>query len=106
MSRKPECASADVVEGRDRHGDAKAGAAVTSEVLFETRQNGNNQSQCLVFAWVEAQPRKNGQVFTCDDVAGVDEAKEDLQEIVEFLRDPHLVGAVVVWLAVTVALIA
>ena len=24
-----------------------------------------------------------------DDVAGVDEAKEDLQEVVEFLRDPH-----------------
>lgn len=26
---------------------------------------------------------------TFEDVAGVDEAKEDLQEIVEFLRDPH-----------------
>jgi cell division protease FtsH len=26
---------------------------------------------------------------TYDDVAGVDEAKEDLQEIVEFLRDPQ-----------------
>jgi cell division protease FtsH len=26
---------------------------------------------------------------TFDDVAGIDEAKEDLQEIVEFLRDPH-----------------
>jgi ATP-dependent Zn protease len=26
---------------------------------------------------------------TFDDVAGVDEAKEDLQEIVEFLRDPQ-----------------
>ncbi len=27
--------------------------------------------------------------MTFEDVAGVDEAKEDLQEIVEFLRDPH-----------------
>ena len=27
--------------------------------------------------------------FTFEDVAGVDEAKEDLQEIVEFLRDPQ-----------------
>ncbi len=26
---------------------------------------------------------------TFEDVAGVDEAKEDLQEVVEFLRDPH-----------------
>jgi cell division protease FtsH len=26
---------------------------------------------------------------TFEDVAGVDEAKEDLQEIVEFLRDPQ-----------------
>jgi len=61
----------------DDYGDARAGAAVTSEVLFETRQNGNNQSQCLVFAWVEAQPRKNGQVFSCDDVAGVEKWKTD-----------------------------
>ena len=32
----------------------------------------------------EEQSRK-----TFEDVAGVDEAKEDLQEVVEFLRDPH-----------------
>ena len=31
---------------------------------------------------------RHGRV-TFDDVAGVDEAKEDLQEIVEFLRDPQ-----------------
>ena len=30
---------------------------------------------------------RHGRV-TFDDVAGVDEAKEDLQEIVEFLKDP------------------
>ena len=28
-------------------------------------------------------------IKTFDDVAGVDEAKEDLQEVVEFLQDPH-----------------
>ena len=61
----------------DDYGDAKAGAAVTSEVALETRQGGSNQSQCLVFAWVEGTPRKNAQVFTCDDVAGVEKWKTD-----------------------------
>lgn len=61
----------------DDYGDAKAGAAVTSEVVLETRQGGSNQSQCLVFAWVEGTPRKNTQVFTCDDVAGVEKWKTD-----------------------------
>ena len=31
---------------------------------------------------------KHGKV-TFDDVAGIDEAREELQEIVEFLKDPH-----------------
>jgi cell division protease FtsH len=35
----------------------------------------------------QAADRAHGRV-TFDDVAGVDEAKQDLQEIVEFLRDP------------------
>ena len=43
----------------DDYGDAKAGAAVASEVLIETKKGASNQSQCLVFAWVEGTPRKN-----------------------------------------------
>ena len=61
----------------DDYGDAKAGAAVASEVLIETKKGASNQSQCLVFAWVEGNPRKNAQVFSCDDVAGVEKWKTD-----------------------------
>jgi peptidoglycan hydrolase-like protein with peptidoglycan-binding domain len=61
----------------DDYGDAKVGAAVTSEILLETKQDASSQSQCLVFAWVEGNPRKNTQAFSCDDVAGVEKWKTD-----------------------------
>ena len=61
----------------DDYGEAKVGAAVASEILLETKQDGNNQSQCLVFAWVEGNPRKNTQAFSCDDVAAVEKWKTD-----------------------------
>ncbi len=61
----------------DDYGDAKVGAAVTSEILLETKQDGSSQSQCLVFAWVEGNPRKNTQAFSCDDVAAVEKWKTD-----------------------------
>jgi hypothetical protein len=61
----------------DDYGDAKVGAAVASQVLLETRQDGTGQSQCLVFAWVEGNPRKNTQAFSCDDIAGVEKWKTD-----------------------------
>lgn len=61
----------------DDYGDAKVGAAVASEVLFETKQGSTNQSHCLVFTWIEGNPRKNAQVFSCDDIAGVEKWKTD-----------------------------
>ncbi len=61
----------------DDYGDARAGAAVASEVLLETKKGASNQSHCLVFAWIEGTPRKNPQVFSCDDVAGVEKWKTD-----------------------------
>jgi len=61
----------------DDYGDAKGGPAVTSEMLIESKKDASSQSQCLVFAWIEASPRKNTQVFSCDDVAGVEKWKTD-----------------------------
>jgi hypothetical protein len=61
----------------DDYGDAKVGAAVASEVLFETKQGSTNQSHCLVFTWIEGNPRKNAQAFSCDDIAGVEKWKTD-----------------------------
>ncbi len=61
----------------DDYGDAKAGAATTTEVKFETKQGDKTYGQCLVFAWIEGAPRKNPQAFTCDDVAAVEKWKTD-----------------------------
>ena len=67
----------DIKPAVDDYGDAKAGAAVASEVLIETTKDGSKQSQCLVFTWIEGSPRKNTQTFSCDDVAGVEKWKTD-----------------------------
>ena len=67
----------DITPAIDDYGDAKAGAATTTEVKFETRQDGKTYGQCLVFAWVDGTPRKNPQAFTCDEVAAVEKWKTD-----------------------------
>ena len=67
----------DIKPAVEDYGDAKAGAAATAEVSFETKQGDKSTSQCLVFAWVEASPRKNAQAFSCDDVAAVEKWKTD-----------------------------
>jgi peptidoglycan hydrolase-like protein with peptidoglycan-binding domain len=61
----------------DDYGDAKAGAAVTSEVLIESKKDTSSLPHCLVFAWIEGNPRKNAQTFSCDDVSGVEKWKTD-----------------------------
>jgi len=61
----------------DDYGDAKGGAAVSSEVLIESKKDGNSQSHCMVFAWIEGSPRRNAQAFSCDDVAAVEKWKTD-----------------------------
>ena len=58
--------------------------------IFFMRQMQSGGGRAMGFGKSRAKmlTEKQGRV-TFDDVAGVDEAKEDLQEIVEFLRDPH-----------------
>ncbi len=67
----------DIVPAIDDYGDAKAGAAATAEIGFETRQGAATFRQCLVFAWIEGSPRRNAQAFSCDDVAAVEKWKTE-----------------------------
>jgi peptidoglycan hydrolase-like protein with peptidoglycan-binding domain len=68
----------DIAPAVEDYGDAKPGAAATAEVKLETRQGDKSVPHCLVFAWIEGNPRKNTQAFTCDDVAAVEKWKTDL----------------------------
>jgi len=61
----------------DDYGEAKAGEATSTEVEFETKQGDKTYTQCLMFAWVEGNPRKNTLAFDCDDVAGLEKWKTD-----------------------------
>ncbi|MFM9973830.1 MAG: ATP-dependent zinc metalloprotease FtsH [Beijerinckiaceae bacterium] len=58
--------------------------------IFMSRQMQNGARGAMGFGKSKAKllTEAHGRV-TFDDVAGIDEAKEDLQEIVEFLRDPQ-----------------
>ncbi len=58
--------------------------------IFFIRQMQQGSGKAMGFGKSKAKllTEKQGRV-TFDDVAGVDEAKEDLVEIVDFLRDPH-----------------
>ncbi len=67
----------DIKPAVEDYGDAKAGAAATAEVSFETKQGDKSASQCLVFAWIEGSPRRNTQAFSCDDIAAVEKWKTD-----------------------------
>src|SRR4029079_6800332 len=57
--------------------------------LFFLRQMQSGTGRAMGFGKSKARllTEKHGRV-TFDDVAGIDEAKEELQEIVEFLNDP------------------
>ena len=58
--------------------------------IFVVRQTQSSGSQALSFG--RSRARRNpetGPKYTFDDVAGVDEAKSELMEVVEFLKNPR-----------------
>ncbi len=58
--------------------------------IFIMRQMQVGSTKAMSFGRSRAKPMVEGQLkVTFNDVAGVDEAKEELQEIIEFLRDPQ-----------------
>lgn len=59
-------------------------------IFFMRQMQGGGRGGAMGFGKSKAKllTEEHGRV-TFDDVAGVDEAKEDLEEIVEFLRDPQ-----------------
>ncbi|MGR3443098.1 MAG: ATP-dependent metallopeptidase FtsH/Yme1/Tma family protein, partial [Thalassococcus profundi] len=59
-------------------------------IYFMNRMQGGGKGGAMGFGKSKAKllTEKHGRV-TFDDVAGIDEAKEELEEIVEFLRNPQ-----------------
>jgi cell division protease FtsH len=57
-------------------------------VLRQMQKGGGSGAMGFGKSKAKMLTEKHGRV-TFDDVAGIDEAREELQEIVEFLKDPH-----------------
>ncbi len=59
--------------------------------IYLMRQMQSGGGRALSFGKSKARllSTEQGQKVTFEDVAGIDEAKEELQEIIDFLKDPH-----------------
>lgn len=56
--------------------------------IMMMRQTGAGGSKAMSFGKAKVKPLQDGRKVTFDDVAGADEEKEELVEIVEFLKAP------------------
>jgi cell division protease FtsH len=66
------------------------GLLVVGLIFFMLRQAQGSNNQALSFGKSRARMFTGDQpTVTFDDVAGVDESKEELQEVVEFLQEPE-----------------
>jgi ATP-dependent metalloprotease len=65
----------------------RAGLFVAIASYFLSQQSSDSKMMSL-FGLEEIQPTRIREAITFDDVQGCDEAKEELLEIVQFLKDP------------------
>ncbi|MEG1779028.1 MAG: AAA family ATPase, partial [Oscillospiraceae bacterium] len=61
--------------------------------IMMMRQSGGGGGKISSFGKVKPKPAEDGRRVTFDDVAGADEEKEELVEIIEFLKSPSKFNA-------------
>lgn len=76
-ARAEGLAIGEVTAAIDDYGDGKAGAAVVAVATIETKQGDSSRPRCLVFAWIDGNPRRDTRSFSCDDVAAVEKWKTE-----------------------------